>query len=595
MAGLLKRTHTCGELSKSDIGKKITLNGWVKSWRDHGGLVFIDLRDRYGITQVVFNPEKNRDLHALAGKLRNEFVLAVEGLVELRPEGTLNKDIPTGEIEILAERIDVLNKSKTTPFEILDEIDVNEELRLQYRYLDLRRSRLQKKLLLRSQVYNIVRSYLHNNAFVEIETPFLMKSTPEGARDFLVPSRTYQGRFYALPQSPQTYKQILMVAGFDRYFQIVKCFRDEDLRKDRQPEFTQIDIEMSFVEEPDVLGLAEGLVKEVYREVRGVALKEPFPQITYDDAMSMYGSDKPDLRFDLRIIDLSSYFTQTGFKVFSTVLETNGLIAGLCLEDNEYFSRGNLDRLTDFVKQAGAKGLVWLRNVRGELEGPAAKFLTDAEKHALAESAGLKSGHIFLILAGSKEDTLRILGELRLKLGTDLSLIDRSNDHFLWLLNFPMLEFDQEEERFVARHHPFTAPKTEDLPLLEKSPEKVKARAYDLVMNGNEIAGGSIRIHQRELQKRVFRMLNISDEEAEEKFGFLLNALDYGAPPHGGIAFGFDRMIMLLSDSMSIRDVIAFPKTSSGLSLMDGAPSNVDARQLQELGICLSEEKIKKI
>ena len=375
MAGFLKRTHTCGELTRQDVGKKVILNGWIKSWRDHGGLIFIDLRDRYGITQVVFNPEKNKALHELAGKLRNEFVISAQGLVELRPEGTINKELSTGEIDLVAERIEVLNKSRTTPFEILDDLTVNEELRLQYRYLDLRRPGLQKKLILRSEVYNVVRNYLHENNFVEIETPFLMKSTPEGARDFLVPSRNYQGRFYALPQSPQTYKQILMVAGFDRYFQIVKCFRDEDLRKDRQPEFTQIDIEMSFVEEEDVIGLAEGLIKMVYRFVKGIDLKEPFPRVTYDEAMHLYGSDKPDLRFTLKIQDLTSLFAHTEFKVFGSVVSSGGIIGGLRLPDGAYFGRNNLDRLTEFVKKLGAHGLVWLRNKNGILEGPAAKFI----------------------------------------------------------------------------------------------------------------------------------------------------------------------------------------------------------------------------
>jgi aspartyl-tRNA synthetase len=595
MAGFLKRTHTCGELTSKDVGKQVTLNGWIKSWRDHGGLIFLDLRDRYGITQVVFNPEKNKALHELAGKLRNEFVISAQGVVELRPEGTINRELSTGEIDLVAERIEVLNKSRTPPFEILDDLTVNEELRLQYRYLDLRRPGLQKKLILRSDVYNVVCNYLHENNFVEIETPFLMKSTPEGARDFLVPSRNYQGRFYALPQSPQTYKQILMVAGFDRYFQIVKCFRDEDLRKDRQPEFTQIDIEMSFVEEEDVINLAEGLIKMVYGFVKGTELKDSFPRIPYDEAMRLYGSDKPDLRIGLKIQDLTPLFAQSEFKVFNSVISSGGIIGGLRLADSAYFARNNLDRLTEFVKKLGAQGLVWLRNKNGNLEGPAVKFLSDEEQRSLQESAGLGQGEIFLIMAGSAEDTLPKLGELRLKLAEDLSLTDTSADNFLWVVDFPMLEFDHEEERFVARHHPFTSPKHEDLPLLESSPQAVKARAYDLVMNGNEVAGGSIRIHRRDLQKKVFHMLKISDAEAEEKFGFLLNALDYGAPPHGGIAFGFDRMLMLLSDSRSIRDVIAFPKTSSGLSLMDGAPSHVEQKQLDELGIRLAKEKIKII
>jgi aspartyl-tRNA synthetase len=585
-----KRTHTCGELTQDHIGENVILMGWVNNWRDHGGLLFIDLRDRYGITQLVFNPDQNEKLHHLAQKLRHEYVISVAGQVQARPTGMQNKSLFTGEIEIHAKQLDILNTAKTTPFEISDQIDVHEELRLEYRYLDLRRSTLQRNLLLRSKLYKIVRDYLSNQQFVEIETPFLMKSTPEGARDFLVPSRNYTGKFYALPQSPQTYKQILMVSGFDRYFQIVKCFRDEDLRRDRQPEFTQIDLEMSFVAEDDVMSLSENLIKEIYKKLKNNNLKETVPRMTYQEAMSKYGSDKPDTRFEMCLHDLTGVFEHTKFKVFNNIVRSDGIIAGLVAENSDYFSRKKLDGLSEYVQKFGVKGLVWFRVTETDFEGPTVKFFSKDEKQTLKNVLNLKPGHVVCIIAGETEQTLNVLGELRLYLGRELNLIDTSTDHLLWITDFPMLEYDEAEQRYVARHHPFTSPQIQDLDLLSSDPEKVKARAYDLVLNGNEIAGGSIRIHTTDLQKRVFQMLNISPEESDLKFGFLLKALDMGAPPHGGIAFGFDRLTMLLVGAESLREVIAFPKTTSALSLMDGSPSPVDQQQLSELGLSLINE-----
>jgi aspartyl-tRNA synthetase len=589
-----KRTDTCGSLTLKNEKKQVILNGWVQSSRDHGGVIFVDLRDRYGITQVVFNPEYNKEVYIDAQKLRAEFVISVSGQVRKRPEGTVNPDLATGEIEVMVDTLYILNPSQTPPFEIDENIEVNEELRLKYRYLDLRRPSLQKNLIMRSRLYQIVRNYFYTNNFIEIETPFLMRSTPEGARDFLVPSRNQLGSFYALPQSPQTYKQILMVSGFDRYFQIVKCFRDEDLRKDRQPEFTQIDIEMSFVEENDVMTMAENLVKDIYHRIKGVKLDFNFPCMTYMEAMETYGSDKPDTRFELTITLLTHIFENSGFNTFKQIANENGVIAGIAADKHEKFSRNYLDDLVKYAKQLGALGLVWFRFKNGLLEGPITKFLNKGEIDALIQATGLNSeDQLLFILAGKKEKTLSILGEIRLRLGVDLNLIDYTKNSFLWVVDFPMLEFDEAEGRFVARHHPFTSPKEYDRDKLDKNPEAVKAKAYDLVINGNEIAGGSIRIHDKEMQKKVFKMLNISEKEAENKFGFLLSAMGYGAPPHGGIAFGFDRLVMMLRGANSIRDVIAFPKTSSGFSPMDGAPALVDSRQLQELGIKLMEKSKK--
>jgi aspartyl-tRNA synthetase len=585
------RTINCGELRSADQNQRIRLNGWVKGWRDHGGLLFIDLRDRYGVTQIVFNPEVDKNLHATAMSLRAEYVVAIEGVVQLRPDGMKNSDMETGEIEVLATSLEVLNIAKTPPFEIKDDIDISEELKLKYRYLDLRRTRIKNNLILRSRLYHIVRNYFHLHNFVELETPILMKSTPEGARDFLVPSRNYKGHFYALPQSPQTYKQLLMISGFDRYFQIVKCFRDEDLRKDRQPEFTQIDVEMSFVEEKHVMDMAENLIKLIYKEFNNQVLDFDFPRLSYDVAMSEYGSDKPDLRFDLRIKHFSEIFKDTGFNAFAAVLKEKGIISGLVTNSADRFSRKQIDKLTDQAKKLGARGLVWFKYQQGNLEGPIVKFLTDHEKMAILEQENLRENDILFIIAGEELTTLSVLGALRIQLAEQLDLIDYSKNSFLWVVDFPMLEFSEEENRYVARHHPFTSPKTEDMDLLETDPQSVKARAYDLVINGNEIAGGSIRIHDQELQKKVFTMLGINNKEAEDKFGFLISALAYGAPPHGGIAFGFDRLAMLLCGAGSIRDVIAFPKTTSALSLMDGSPSKISDKQLDELGLYIKNEE----
>ncbi len=582
---MLKRTHTCGELRENSAGEIVRLNGWVKKNRNLGGLIFIDLKDRYGITQLVFDPQKNKEIYDIAIELKSEFVIAVEGTVNNRPVDIENKNMDTGKIEILVTKLDILNKSIIPPFEIDELIEINDELTLKYRYLDLRKEKLKNNLLFRSKLYKVVRDFLSKNQFVEIETPYLMKSTPEGARDFLVPSRNYPGNFYALPQSPQTYKQILMIAGFDKYFQIVKCFRDEDLRKDRQPEFTQIDIEMSFVDENDVMNTAEELVKIIFQDLFGKKLNFEFPRITYEQAINIYGTDKPDLRYELKINNLSAVFKESDFNLFSNVLKDDGIIAGILANNSEEFSRKKIDRLTDYVKTLGAHGLLWFKFNNGEISGPAVKYLHKNEKLNLIEKLNFVENQILFIVAGEKEKSLNILGELRIKLAEQLKLIDDSEYKFLWVTKFPMLEYNEEDKRYIAKHHPFTSPDKEDIHLLKKNPTGVKARAYDLVINGNEIAGGSIRIHDRELQKSVFDMLNISEKEADEKFGFLLKALELGAPPHGGIAFGFDRLVMLLTGSQSIRDVIAFPKTASALSLMDGAPSKVSVNQLKELGI----------
>jgi aspartyl-tRNA synthetase len=580
-----QRTHTCGELRTAHVGQKVTLCGWVHRRRDHGGLIFIDLRDRYGITQVRFDPEVNRAALERARALKNEYVVSVTGRVEKRPEGMVNPKLATGEIEVAASEVIVLNEAKTPPFVIADRTEASEELRLKYRYLDLRRPEMQENLLLRHRLYQAVRSYLNQQGFVEIETPFLMRSTPEGARDFLVPSRIHRGKFYALPQSPQTYKQILMVAGFDRYYQIVRCFRDEDLRADRQPEFTQIDLEMSFVTREDVMELVEGLMVHIFREILGQELRTPFPRLTYEEAMRRYGTDKPDLRFGMELFDVTDVVVGSEFKVFREVAENHGAVVGLCLPGGARYSRKEVDELTQFTVSSGGRGLVALKVQDGAVEGGIAKFLSTGEKTAILERSGARSGDLILLVADARETALEVAGNLRLYLAERENLIDRSVHRLAWIVDFPLLEWSDEEGRYVARHHPFTSPMDEDLPLMDSAPEKVRAKAYDLIMDGNEIAGGSIRIHTRELQRKMFRLLQISDEEAENKFGFLLEALEYGAPPHGGIAFGFDRLAMLLAGRSSIRDVIAFPKTNRAVSLMDGAPAEVDPRQLAELGI----------
>jgi aspartyl-tRNA synthetase len=585
-----RRTHTCGELREKNIGENVVLNGWVDRRRDLGGVIFIEVRDRHGITQVVFEPTFNENAHTLAKDLRSEFVIAIEGVVRKRPADTDNPDLATGHIDVMVNNLIILNEAETPPFAIKDDIDTHEDLRLKYRYLDLRRPKLQKSLILRHKMAQITRQYFDENGFVEVETPVLMKSTPEGARDFLVPSRMHKGKFYALPQSPQTYKQLLMVAGMDRYFQIVKCFRDEDLRADRQLEFTQIDVEMSFIDQEDIFTIVEGLMKRFFKYVWNHDLQIPLPRLSFDDAMEKYGSDKPDLRFELEMKTLNDVFADTGFKVFKDAADVGGVITGLIALGCGDYTRNQLDVLTDFVKGHGAKGLIWIRvkdSASGEeLESPTMKFFTDEEKQNLTKSLDAKPGDLIFILSGPRLKTLNTMGALRLEIAKRLNLIkEDSEPKLLWVTDFPLFEWDVETGRFYAMHHPFTSPRVEDIPLMSSNPGKVKARAYDLVLNGSEIAGGSIRIHNSELQSKMFKSLGISDEEAQYKFGFLMNAFKYGAPPHGGIAFGFDRMAMIFAGEHSIRDVIAFPKTASAVSLMDDSPSNVDENQLKELHI----------
>ena len=580
-----KRTHTCGELRATEAGRTVTLTGWVYAQRNLGGVLFILLRDRYGKTQIVVNPQTNPDLYALAKELRNEYVISVTGKVERRPVGQENKSFPTGEIDVVAVEMNLLNKAETTPFPIEDDIDVNEETRLKYRYLDLRRSSLQKNLLTRHRMYLIARKYFDALGFIEVETPVLMKSTPEGARDYLVPSRVHPGKFYALPQSPQTYKQILMVAGMDRYFQIVKCFRDEDLRADRQPEFTQIDVEMSFVDEPDVMDIVEGLMTDFFKEIKGKDIKGPFPRLTYKDAMERYGSDKPDTRFELTLEKIDEIVAQCGFKVFSEMIRNGGTVAGFAAPGAAGFSRSQLDGLTDLAKNLGAGGLVWIKMGQSGPESTIEKFVGKETLSAIAKKMNAKTGDLILLISDTWTKAYTVLGSLRLELARRLNLIDEQKDHLLWVTDFPMFEYDSNEKRYVAVHHPFTAPNSEDLPLLDTDPLKARARAYDLVLNGSEIAGGSIRIHDRTLQSKVFGLLGINEDQAKKKFGFILDAFRFGAPPHGGIAFGFDRICAILTGGKSIRDVIAFPKTTSAMSLMDESPSDVDPEQLKELHI----------
>ena len=581
------RTHTCGELRDKNIGEQVVLNGWVDTRRDLGGLIFIDLRDRYGITQVVFEPGFDEKAHSAAKALRNEFVISVEGVVRHRPAETENPDLPTGFVDIMVNNLIILNEAKTPPFPIEDKNNASEDLRLKYRYLDLRRPALQKNMLLRHKVYQITRKYFDENSFVEVETPVLMKSTPEGARDYLVPSRIHKAKFYALPQSPQQYKQLLMVSGMDRYFQIVKCFRDEDLRADRQPEFTQIDVEMSFIDQENIFQIAEGLMKILYKDIWNKDLALPIPRLTFDEAMEKYGSDKPDLRFDLPMTNLNSVFSESEFKVFSESISKKGVVTGLVAPGCGDYTRNQLDVLTDFIKKLGASGLIWMRVKEKELEAPVAKFFTEKEKTELVKTLGAKPGDLILILSGKRLKTLNLMGMLRLEMARRLELIKKDAEpKLLWVTDFPLFEWDEETNRYYAMHHPFTSPRLEDVPNMDSGNlGEVKARAYDLVLNGSEIAGGSIRIHNADLQSKMFNALGISKEEAELKFGFLMNAFKYGAPPHGGIAFGLDRLVMILAGESSIREVIAFPKTASAISLMDEAPSPVADEQLKELHI----------
>lgn len=585
-----RRTHNCGQLRETNAGENVVLNGWVDNQRNLGGVIFIQLRDRYGITQVVVEETDDKDLYASAKSLRSEFVVSVEGKVRLRPAGSDNKNMPTGMVDVVVEKLLILNEAETPPFPIQEFVDVSEELRLKYRYLDLRRPSMQQNFVLRHKVTQSVRRYFDEQSFIEVETPILLKSTPEGARDFLVPSRLHKGKFYALPQSPQTYKQLLMVSGFDRYFQIVKCFRDEDLRADRQYEFTQIDCEMSFVDTEDVYSMFEGLMKRLFKDILGRELVTPIPRLTFDEAMEKYGSDKPDLRFDMPMVTLNGIFGNTGFKVFKDTLEANGVITAITVKGQGGISRSQVDALTDFVKKLGAGGLAYVKVKEEGIDSPVAKFLSDDEKKNLLEMTGAMPNDLILILSGPRGRTLGIMGSLRLEAGKKFNLIPQDGaPALLWVTDFPLYEWDEDTKRFYAMHHPFTSPRVEDIPFMDTDPSKVKARAYDLVMNGSEIAGGSIRIHYPELQAKMFKVLGISEEEAQEKFGFLMNAFKFGAPPHGGIAFGLDRLVMLFAGKDSIRDVIAFPKTTSGLSLMDDSPTLIDDQQLKELHIRVRE------
>lgn len=584
----VRRYTTCGELRRQHIGRTVTLKGWVHRRRDHGRLIFLDLRDRYGITQVVANPAHSSAAHEVAEHVRAEYVLAVTGQVVARPEGTINPALSTGEIEVLSDQIEILNPAKTPPFPIAEETDVDESLRLEYRYLDLRRARLQRNLLLRHQVVRFIRHYLEERDFVEIETPMLIKSTPEGARDYVVPSRIFPGHFYALPQSPQQLKQLLMVAGFDRYYQIARCMRDEDLRADRQPEFTQIDLEMSFVDVEDVLELIEGLYTEMFERFASKPLQaRPFPRLTYEEAMRRYGSDKPDLRFGLEIDDVSSVFQNTSFGVFRNVLAEGGVIRGFAVPGFADATRSQLDQLTEIARSFGAKGLVWLalQQDSGRLiaRSPIAKFLNEDEIATLAQRLQAGPGDLVLLVADAGDTAATILGRLRLHVGRERKLIHEGVHAFCWVIDPPLFEWNEEEQRWEAMHHPFTSPRDEDLPILDSDPSKVRAKAYDLVADGFELGTGSIRIHRREVQNKIFSIMGYDDTEIERRFGHLLRAFEYGAPPHGGMAPGLDRTIMILAGESSLREVIAFPKNQRAQDLMLGAPSPLDERQLREL------------
>ncbi|WP_061213857.1 aspartate--tRNA ligase [Syntrophomonas wolfei] len=586
----MKRTHNASELDTHLVGREVVLNGWVDTRRDHGGLIFVDLRDRSGIIQLVFSPEVKEEAFHLAEQIRSEYVIAVRGKLSLRPEATENPNLKTGKVEVYVDDMEVLSPAKTPPFYIENDIDVDENLRLKYRYLDLRRPEMRDNLLLRHRVVKCMRDFLDSRGFIEIETPILTKSTPEGARDYLVPSRVHPGEFYALPQSPQIFKQILMVAGMEKYFQIARCFRDEDLRADRQPEFTQLDMEMSFVDEEDIIVLVEEMMAEIFFKAAGKVIKTPFPRLAYDDAMIKYGSDKPDLRFGLEIVELSEMLRNTQFKVFASALQSGGVVRALNAKGCGSFTRREIDALGAMAVESGAKGMAWILVQENELRSPITKFLSEEEIKQILAATGAESGDLILFGADQAEIVARVMGSLRLELGRKMGLIAEEELNFVWVTDFPLLEYDEEEKRYQAKHHPFTSPRLEDIEIMAREPGRVKARAYDLVLNGTELGGGSIRIHRREWQEKMFSVLGMSQEEARDKFGFMLEAFEYGTPPHGGIAFGVDRLLMLLAGRNSVRDVMAFPKTQSASCPMTEAPSTVSARQLRELALRIREK-----
>ncbi|WP_026693812.1 aspartate--tRNA ligase [Peribacillus kribbensis] len=586
------RSYFCGEVTEKAIGEKVTLKGWVQKRRDLGGLIFIDLRDRTGIVQVVFNPDHSKEALVTAEKIRNEYVLDISGTVIAREEGTVNPNVKTGKIEIQAEQVTILNEAKTPPFVISDQTDASDDVRLKYRYLDLRRPVMFETFKMRHQTTKAIRDYLDGEGFLDIETPILTKSTPEGARDYLVPSRVHEGEFYALPQSPQLFKQMLMVSGFERYYQVARCFRDEDLRADRQPEFTQIDIETSFMSQEDIIEMTERMMQKVMKDVKGMELPLPLPRMTYEDAMGYYGSDKPDTRFEMKLINVSGLVKDSGFKVFSGAVASGGEVKAVNAKGAaSKYSRKDIDALQEFAGIYGAKGLAWLKLEEDGLKGPIAKFFGEEEQAQLIETLSAEAGDLLLFVADKKSVVANSLGALRLKLGKELGLIDESKFNFLWVTDWPLLEYDEDLGRYFAAHHPFTMPFREDLEKLETDPASVKAQAYDLVLNGYELGGGSIRIFERDVQMRMFEALGFTMEEAKEQFGFLLEAFEYGTPPHGGIALGLDRLVMLLAGRTNLRDTIAFPKTASAVDILTKAPGEVSEAQLDELHLALKLEK----